>query len=268
MTETNPGEALVQNGTFERLARAGFVARGLIYGIIGLLAVKLAVGLGGKTTNQQGALRTVGHQPLGRVLLALVAVGLGSYAMWRFARAAMGHGPEDHDSGLDRLVALASGLVYAGFCVLAVEILLGSSGSSAATPHRATAGVLGWPGGPWLVGAAGVVMVGVAAFQSYRGVTHDFLGDSKTEQMTRATRMWITGIATFGYLARGVVFALVGVFLIKAAVDFDPRKAVGIDGALAELGRSPAGPVLLGTVAAGLIAFAIYSFSDARFRRI
>ncbi len=99
---------------FEWLSRAGFVARGLIYGIIGVLALRLALGHGGRTTNQQGALQTVAHQPLGKVLLALLAVGLGGYALWRFARAAIGHGPEGTDSPLDRVTALASGIVYLG----------------------------------------------------------------------------------------------------------------------------------------------------------
>src|SRR5439155_11326729 len=90
---------------FELLARSGFVARGFIYGIIGLLAVKLALGDGGKTTNQKGALKTIAHQPAGKVLLILMAVGLAGYALWRFVRAALGHGLEARDSGPDRIIA-------------------------------------------------------------------------------------------------------------------------------------------------------------------
>lgn len=266
-SNAGPAETVVQSDAFEGLARAGFVARGLIYGIIGILAVKLALGAGGKLTDQQGALRTVAHQPFGKALLVLVAVGLAGYALWRLTRAALGHGPEDSDSGFDRLAAFASGLVYAGFCAVAIEILAGSTGK-AASPHKATAGVLGWPGGPVFVGIAGAVMIGVGAYQGYRGLTHDFLKDSKTEEMGPATQRWITRIGTFGHLARMVVFGLVGVFLIWAALDFEPKKAVGIDGALAKLSNSSQGPILLGVVAAGLIAFAIYSLTDARYRRI
>src|SRR5579862_4507046 len=150
------GDDVVRSAPFEWLARAGFVARGLIYGIIGVLALKLAIGDGGKTTNQQGALRTIAQQPFGKLLMIVVAIGLGGYALWRLARAALGHGPESSDSGFDRVAALGSGVVYAGLCVLAVELLTGSSGSSSASsPHRAAAGVLGWPGGVWLVGGAG-----------------------------------------------------------------------------------------------------------------
>lgn len=257
----------MQSGGFEWLSRAGFVARGLIYGIVGILALKLAVGQGGKTTNQQGALHTVAQQPLGKILLALVAIGLGGYALWRFVRAAIGHGPEGTDSTFDRVAALASGIVYSGLCLVAIRILTGSKGSSS-TPKSATAGVFGWPAGTWLVGAAGLIVIGVGLYQGYRGVTKDFLADSKTEEMSPRTKQWIGWLGMLGHLARMVVFVLVGIFLVRAAVDFNARAAVGLDGALAKLQHNSFGPLLLGVVAAGLIAFAIYSLSDARYRRI
>lgn len=265
------GEKVARSRGFEWLARAGFVARGLIYGIIGILAIKLAVGAGGTTTNQQGALKTIAHQPFGKVLLILVAIGLGGYALWRFVHALLGHGPEASDSGFDRLAALGSGIVYAGLCAIAVEILLGSgSGSSGGSGNasKTTAGVFGLPGGTWLVGIAGAVLIGIGLYQGYRGISKDFLEDSKTEQMSARVREWIEWIGSFGHLARMVVFGLVGVFLIKAAIDFNPNKAVGLDGALAKLAHASYGPFLLAIVAAGLIAFGVYSLSDARYRRI
>jgi Domain of Unknown Function (DUF1206) len=260
-------ERVVHATSFEWLSRAGFIARGLIYGIVGLLALKLAIGQGGKTTNQQGALHTVAQQPLGEILLALVAVGLGGYATWRFVRAAVGHGPEGRDSSFDRVAALASGVVYAGLCIVAVRILVGSKGSSS-TPDSATAGVFGWPAGTWLVAAAGLIIIAVGLYQGYRGVARDFLSDSKTEEMSPRTKRWISRLGMIGHLARMVVFVLAGFFLLRAAVEFDPKQAVGLDGALAKLQHNSLGPFLLGIVAAGLIAFAVYSFSDARYRRI
>jgi hypothetical protein len=263
------GRGFVQSSAFEYLSRAGFVARGLIYGIIGVLALKLALGHGGKLTNQQGAMHTVAHQPFGKLLLTALAIGLGGYSLWRLVRAAIGHGPEGSDSGFERLAALASGIVYGGMCVLAVEILLGSGSSSSSTsPKQATAGVFGWPAGTWLVGLAGAVLIGVALYQVYRGLSHKFLEDSKTAEMSPATKKWITWLGTIGHLARAVVFALVGIFLIKAAVDYNARAAVGLDGALAKIVHRPYGPLALGVVAVGLIAFALYSLSDARFRKI
>jgi hypothetical protein len=261
------GEGVVRSTGFEWLSRAGFLARAAVYGLIGVLALKLALGHGGKITDQQGALATVAQQPFGTYLLTLLAVGLGAYAFWRFARAAIGHGPEGSDSGFDRVSALASGIVYLALCIVAVRILMGNNGSSA-KPHKAAAGVLGWPAGTWIVGAAGIILIGLGLYQGYRGLTKDFLSDSKTEEMSRRTRQWFGWVGLVGHLARMVVFGLVGVFLIEAAVDYDPNKAVGLDGALAKLANHSYGSVLLGIVAAGLIAFALYSASDARYRRI
>ena len=264
------GQASGRHG-FEWLARVGFIARGVVYGIIGMLALKLAFGAGGKTTDQKGALQTVAQQPFGKVLLILVAIGLAGYALWRFVRAALGHGVEaSDDSGFDRVAALASGVVYAGLCAIAISILVGSSqsNSGSGSSQKAAGGVLGWPGGQWLVGLAGGVLIGVAAYQGYRAVTKDFLKDSKTEEMSPGVREFVEWIGVVGHGARMVVFGLVGVFLIKAAVEYNPSAAVGLDGALQKLANQPYGSVLLGVVAAGLVAFALYSLSDARYRRI
>ena len=260
-------EEVARSRGFGWLARSGFVARGVLYGLIGVLAVEVAVGVGGKTTNQQGALKTIARQPSGEVLLALVAVGLAGYALWRLVHALVGHGPEKQDDTFERLAALGSGVVYGALCVVAVTILLGSGGGSGST-SKTTAGVLGWPAGTWLVGIAGGVMIAIGVYQGYRGIARDFLDDSKTEQMSPRIRTWIEWIGCFGHLARAVVFGLVGVFLIKAAVEFQPGNAVGLDGALAKLAHASYGPFALGIVAAGLVAFGLYSLTDARYRRI
>jgi len=261
-------EGAERSSAFEVLARAGFVSRGVVYGVIGILAIKLAIGAGGKTTDQSGALRTIAHQPFGEVLLVLVAIGLAGYALWRFLHALLGHGPERSDSGFDRVAALGSGIAYGAICAVAVEILLGSGSSTSGRPSKATAGALGWPGGPWLVGIAGALLIGIALYQLYRGLSQDFLKDAKTEKMSDAVRKWYKLAATCGHIARAVVFGLVGVFVIKAAVDFNPSKAVGLDGALAKLAHQSYGSALLGIVAAGLVAFALYSLADARYRKI
>src|SRR5579863_7830165 len=213
------GARAARSEPFEWLARAGFAARGVIYLIVGVLSLELALGVGGTTTNQQGALRTIARQSFGTVMLAIVAVALFGYALWRLAHAALGGGPESSDSGLERVGALGSGIVYAAIGVFAVEILIGSSSSSGGAP-KATDGVLGWPGGVVLVAIAGVVMLAVGAYQGHRGVTHDFLKDSKTEQMSPAVRRSVEWLGTVGHLARMVVFGMIGVFLIVSAVDF------------------------------------------------
>jgi hypothetical protein len=261
------GEAIAHSDGFEWLSRAGFVARGVVYVVIGILAVKLASGSGDANASQQGALRSIAAQPLGEMLLILVAAGLAGYASWRLVRAILGHGPEGSDEGVDRLAALASGIAYAVLCAIAVEILLGSGGNAGNT-KTTTSGVFGWPAGTWLVGCIGFVLIGVGLYQGYRGVSKDFLEDSKTEQMSSRARAVFKRVAMFGYLARMVVFVLVGIFLVHAAIDFNPSQAVGLDGALAKVDHASYGPALVGIVAAGLIAFGVYSLADARYRRL
>lgn len=263
------GTEVAESPAFAWLARAGFVSRGLVYLVIGVLAAKLALGVGGgRATDQEGALEIVARQPFGKTLLIILAAGLAGYALWRFVRAALGHGPEGADSSLDRVMALFSGLVYTGLVIVAVRILLDAGTGTTADAGKTTAGVLGWPAGTWLVGIAGLTFLGMGLYQGYRAVSRDFLEDSKTGDMSADARRWFGRLGTLGYGSRMVVSCLVGVFLIKAAIDFDPKAAVGIDGALAKLSDQSYGPYLLGIVAAGLIAFGLYSITDARYRKL
>jgi hypothetical protein len=249
------------------LARAGLVARGLVYLIIGVLALELALGVGGKAANQQDALKAVAEQSFGRILLVGVAIGLAGYALWRLTRAAVGHGAEQRDSGTDRIAALGSGIAYGILCVTAVEIIAGSNTGSG-TPKETTGGILGWSGGTVIVAVGGAVLIGVAAYQAYKGLGKKFLDDAKTGEMSPSVRKGYTALGVFGHVARAVVFALIGYGLIKAAIDYNPQEAIGLDGALRQLADSSYGPVLLGGVAVGLAGFAIYSMTDARYRKV
>ena len=260
------GDDVARSPQFEWLARAGLVARGVIYAIIGVLAIKLALGEGGETTNQRGALETIARQPFGEALLILMVVGLAGYATWRLVRAAIGHGPEAGDDAKERVAGLASGIAYALLCVTAVSILIGAGGSGGA--GKATGGVLDWPGGQILVGIAGLVMIGVGLVQGYKGIAKKFLEQSKTEQMSERVERAFTALGVFGHLSRMVVFSLIGYFLVRAAIDYDADEAVGLDGALSKLVQASYGPILLGVVAAGLIGFAAYSVADARYRKV
>jgi hypothetical protein len=261
------GEGFVRTPVYAVLSRAGFVARALVYGIIGVLAFDLAIGHGGKITNQQGALRTVEQQPFGHLLLTLLAIGLGGYATWRLVRAALGHGREGADRGIERLGALGSGIVYALMCLIAVQILTGP-GASGGSAKQTTNDVFGWPAGRWLVGVAGLVLAGVAVYQLVRGVRQTFLDDSKSEEIPRVVLPWFTAFGTVGHLARAVVFGLVAVFLVKAAYNYKANEAIGLDGALAKLYNGAYGSWLLGALALGLIVFSCFSLVEARYRRI
>jgi hypothetical protein len=262
------GEATARRPEFEWLARAGLIARGVVYGIIGVLALKLALGSGGRTTNQQGALETVAHEPFGKGLLIAVAVGLAGYAIWRLIRAGIGHGTRQRDSALQRIAGLGSGIAYALLCITAVKILAGAHRSGSNSPKHTTGGVLAWTGGPLIVGVAGGVLIGVALYQGYTGASRKFLDNSKTAEMSHEVRRGFAAIGVVGHLARMVVFGLIGSGLIKAAIDYNPHSAIGLDGALRKLAENSYGPLLLGVVAAGLIGFALYSIADARYRKI
>lgn len=242
----------------EPLARAGLVAKGCIYGIIGLLALELAVGQGGAATSNQGALQHVAGSGAGTVLLVLLAIGLAAYAGWRFIQAWQA------DEWAKRLGQAGRGVVYAGITYSAVRILAGPrhQQSQNGKAHKATAVVLSWPGGPVLVGLAGGLLIGIALWQLYSGISTRF--EDAWRGSHRAGR--IVGIV--GHVARFVVFALMGAFAIKAAADYNPQDAVGLDGALQKVAHSSYGPVLLGITAAGLIAYGTFCLFDARYRDV
>jgi hypothetical protein len=255
------GETVARRREFAWLARAGLVARGVSYGIVGVLALKLAFGSGGgKATNQRGALQALAREPFGQVLLIAMAVGLAGYSIWRLVRAGIGHGTQQKDSGGERVAGVASGLAYAALCVTAVKILVGVSSSGGAnSPKKTTGGVLAWTGGTAIIGVVGAILIGVALYQGYKGISKKFLKDSKTAEMSHQVRRAFTALGVFG---------LIGYGLVKAAIDYNPHSAIGLDGALSKLSHQSYGPLLLGVVAAGLIGFALYSMADARYRKI
>lgn len=255
----------------EWLARFGMVAQGFLYGTVAVLAIKVALDQGGKTTDQSGALRTLASEGFGKWLLVLLAIGLGGYALWRFVVAALGekveHG-EDVGAG-KRLVYAARGVIYAGLCWTAVSIVVdaGSSGGGG-KQEKAAAVVLDWPGGIALVTAVGLGILGYGVWNVYKGLSGRFMKDMKTEETNETGRRWIRRTGLVGHVARGIVFGLIGVFLVKAALEYDPDEAIGIDGALQKLASQSYGDALLGLVAAGLLAYGVFCLARARYREV
>jgi hypothetical protein len=255
-----------------RLGRLGLVAKGVSYVLVAVLAIKVALA-GGQLEDRQGALRTIGEEDVGRFALVALALGFAAYALWRFAQAFLdrdreGTGPK----GLGkRAGTLARGVLYTALVLSTMSIILGEGGSGN-EEDRATAGVLGWEAFGWDVGRWFVVAVGLgigaaAAFNAYRGLTQSFRKKLSGELDDAPERLAI-GLGVTGMLARAVVFGIAAWFLIQAALDYRPREAVGLDGALAKLAQQPYGGWLLGTVAAGLLAYGLYTFFEARYRRL
>jgi hypothetical protein len=206
--------AVEHSQIFVWLVRAGFVARAITYALIGALALALAVGAGtnGEAPNQQGALVLIGQAPLGRIALGAIAVGLLAYAVWKLTQAFLGRGPEGGGgtSLWDRVANGAGGLVYLMFFAVAVRALTGDGSSDSGAPRHATAGILGWPGGPAIVGAAGVVLIAISAYQIYDALSGAFAREEKRGQMSRSEHDVFLLIGRVGLTARALVFALVG----------------------------------------------------------
>lgn len=252
------------------LARIGLVAKGVSYGLVGVLALELAAGQGGKATSREGALATLAHKPFGKVALVVLALGFAAYALWRFADAAFGRTGDEGAKDLGKRAGyVARGLIYAGLTFGAFKILAGSGGggSQDAKAHKATAEILSWPGGTWLVGIAGAVLIGAGLYNAYRGVAKKFLKRWQ-ENLGESARRWGTRAGVIGLLARGIVFGLIGIFAIKAALEYDPKEAIGLDGALQKLAAQAYGSVLLGVVAAGLLCYASFCVAEARYRKV
>lgn len=254
------------------LGRIGLVAKGVSFALVGVLAIKLALGDGGKATSREGAMAAVAREGFGKVLLVALAIGFAGYAIWRFADAAFGRRDDDSSGWKEagkRAGYVARGAVYATLTYTAFRLVANAGGGSSQTgeARKATAEVLDWPAGTWLVGIAGACLIGAGLFNAYRGVTKKFL-DRWRKNLGEEARLWGTRVGVVGLLARGVVFALIGVFVVKAAVEYDPKEAIGLDGALQKLANASHGPWLLGLVAAGLLAYAAFCVAEARYRDV
>ncbi len=253
----------------ERLGRVGLVAKAVLYGVIGVLAIQVARGGREESPDKGGALRTIAEQRFGKMLLVLLACGLAAYALWRLAQGILDRDSEGE--GAKGLVKRAAALGKAGWygllCALTVSVLVGN-GSGNGNEQKTTAGVFERPFGRYLVYAAAIAFIGAAAFNGWRAVTCKFNKKLKTGEMSDAEEMGANAVGILGHLARMVVFGLIGAFLFRAAWEYNSKQARGLDGALLEVAQAPYGGPLLGAVAVGLLAYALYCLVQARYRRI
>jgi hypothetical protein len=254
------------------LARWGYAAIGVVYLLMGLLALLAALRAGGRPTDAQGAFETILVQPWGRLLLGAVTLGLVGYALWRLVQAIWDPDRQGQGaSGLLKRVGYAgSGMLYAGLAISAGQRLLGTR-TGQQSDHVAqawTARLLAHRFGPWLVGAVGCAILAFAGVQVWLAVTAKMPEPLDTHRMRPHKRSWVTALGRMGVLARGVVFACMGGFLIEAAWHVNPREARGLGGALRALEQRPFGPWVLGVVAAGLMCYGLYMLVLAWYRRV
>jgi hypothetical protein len=255
----------------ERFGRIGLVAKGISFGIVGVLAILVALGVGaGAATDRPGAFRLLSQEPYGFALLLAIAFGFACYATWRFAQGILDRDDEgDSFKGwAKRGAALAKGLFYTGLSLLALSFVTGPRGESAEEPER-TAQVFELPLGRWLVGGLGAALVGYGLWNGYRSISGNFRKHlDKAEMQQEETGPLVNLVGFLGHAARMVLFSMIGVFLVRAAYQYDPKEAIGLDEALGKLAQQPGGPLWLGAAAAGLFAYGLFSLAQARYRQV
>lgn len=277
MTTLGVGRGRAARGSVtEGAARAGLTARGVIYLLVGALALQIAFGGSSEQADRQGALEEIAEKPLGSVMLWALGIGLVGMALWRLSEAVFGAAGPDGRKWTKRLSSAAR-FVFYGFVAYSVLTFAageesggggGGGGSSDQQSRDVTARVLELPGGQWLVGAAGVVVIGAGVWIGVRAAMRSYRKHLRLGEMSRQTRRGVDVTGVVGGLARGLVFATAGVFAVRAAIDYEPDKAKGLDDTLRSFTETPAGPVLLACVAVGLVLFGLFSFAMARWRKV
>lgn len=270
---TNPGEGMMatiaQKHPLEWLARSGYAARGIVYVIIGWMALLAAFGSGGKTAGSKGALQSLLGEPLGHVLLGVIAIGLLGYVAWRATQAIK----DTDDHGTDaKGLAVRGGLAVSAvthtlLAIFAISLIIGTGGGGGGDDGTQdwTAWLMSQPFGRWLVAIVGIAVIGAGLAHIWKGWQAKF---EKHFVWSGDERRIGHPICRFGLVMRGIAFLIVGGFFMIAAWQADPEEARGLSGALDTLQQQSYGWILLGLMAAGLVAFGLYSLIASVYRRV
>jgi hypothetical protein len=272
MTAADTAHRAAHSDTLEHLARVGLLAYGVVHLLVAWLAIQLAwFGLSGESADQSGAMAALAETTFGTPLLWIIAVGLVALAAWQAAEVFRWRwgwsatGKTRWKALRKSANALVKAVIYITLAVLAIRFATGSGQSSSSSQQETAAGVFGWPAGQWLVGAAGVVLIGVGAWHVRKGMNKHFLKEIDTTQASPRALRLVTRLGQIGFPGKGIALAGVGALLIWAAVTFDPSKARGLDGALRTILDLPFGKILLTLVALGIAAFGLFCFVRARY---
>ncbi|HEY9736960.1 MAG TPA: DUF1206 domain-containing protein [Trichocoleus sp.] len=255
----------------ETFARVGYATKGILYSLVGLLAVLAAFQAGGQATDSQGVLSTLAGQPFGKLMLILIGLGLIGYALWRLVEVVKD--PEHPnasgaESAAHRLSYLVKVAIYGGLAFTAFQLALGSGGGGdGGSTEVWVARVMTWPLGRWLVGLGGAIVLGGAFHEFYRGIKAKFRSKLKMQEMNANERTWAMRVGRLGMIARSIVFGLIGLFTLQAAYLANPDRVQDSGQALQTLQRW-ANPWLFAVIALGLLAYGIHMFFMARYGRI
>lgn len=263
-------QKVVDNPWFERLARFGYASKGVVYLIAGLFTARAAFGLGGKATDKNGALLAILAEPFGKVMLAVIGIGLIGYILLRFVQALLDpeHKGSDAKGIAQRIGYVLSGLFYIGLAASSLRLAGGFSANTGDQSPSLVARVFEVPLGRWLVGIAGLIVIAGGLYQLYKAYSADFSEHLRWNSMSPSEQTGASWLGRIGLAARGIVQLLVGLFLAQAALLFDASKVQGSGDALQSLAHPPFGLWTVGVVALGLAAYGVYMLAAAKYSRI
>ncbi len=256
----------------ERAARVGYAAKGVVYAVIGVLAVQQALG-SGDAEGTRGALRTIGSGQFGQILLWIMAGGLAGYVVWRLTQALVDPEADALEEGGakrwgKRAFYLGSAILYGLLAWYAAQLAMAGGGGGSGSGGGSQGWVselMGVAWGVWLVGIVGAGIVIRGLIQFWKAYTDKFKEKISSFDLGPARSKWIVRASRLGLTARGVVFALIGGSVVRAALQRDPEEARGLEGSLEFLVTNP---WLLGAVGVGLVGYALYQWVKARYRLI
>ncbi|WP_130177370.1 DUF1206 domain-containing protein [Cryobacterium sp. SO1] len=254
------------NPHLKTLAKVGYAVNGLLHALIGAIAISLAVGAGGESADQSGALGQLAQSPGGIFVIWAIVVGLTALGLWQLLQAFLVPGTDPKKVWGHRLKELGKGVAYLFVAGTALTVALTGSADSSGSTASASATVLALPGGPVLLMAAGIAVLAIGGYFVYKGAARRFTEDLAVPAGTLGTVT--VGLGVAGYIAKGIAVGVVGILLIVAGFTVDPSQSTGLDGALRSLAALPFGVAILVLVGLGLIAYGVYCFFRARFARL
>ena len=268
-----PATAAAAAPWIQWLARFGYAARGVVYLLIGYLALQAAFSSARGPEDSSGALQVILRQPFGRVLLGILAVGLAGWVVWRLFQAAAD--PEGEGTGAKgvakRVGYVISALLYGGLAFEAVRMMRGAGGGGQggeATTDHWTAVVMSQPAGRWLIAAAGAVVIGFGLYELVRAYRASFRRRLDLSSLSATGERRVIAFGRVGIAARAIVFGIIGWFLLRAALEYDPQEARGFENALQTIQQQGYGQWLLAAVGLGLLCYGLFEFAEARYRLI
>jgi hypothetical protein len=262
------GRKTAGHPSIHQLTRAGLAARGLVYLLIGWLAVQTLLGRRRQEADQSGVLQAVLSGPGGILTVWMMAAGFAGLVIWQVAEARYGRPVPQGHRVHNRAFAVGRALIYTLGLAGTVSFAVGFGGGTEQSSRDATANALAQPGGRWLVLAVGAGFVVCGLVVCWQALHRAFLDELDTANMSTLARHVVIPLGMVGNCARGLVLGAVGVFLAYSAIAFDPNLARGLDGTLRQFALTPAGPWLMGAVAAGLAVFGVYAFCESRWRKV